>query len=117
DLGALQVDEHGDRTPGVLRGAADVGVVGLVHGVVAVAEVQPRDVYPGIHECADRLVGRGCGSERGDDLGASQINISVSGGEDRVVPNDSPERYAGWRPIARSVGLTGAGSAVSPMRC
>lgn len=28
DLGSLQVDEHGNRATGVLRGAADVGVVG-----------------------------------------------------------------------------------------
>ena len=52
-------------------GGADPLVVGLVIGVVAVAEVQPRDVHPGLDQCPDRLVGGGGGAERADDLSAS----------------------------------------------
>ena len=71
DLGALQVGEDADRMPGHIGGCADALVGGLVVGVVAVAEVEPRDVHPGLDQCPDRLVGCGGRAERTDDLSAS----------------------------------------------
>ena len=71
DLGALQVGEDADGVPGDVGGGADPLVVGLVVGVVAVAEVQSCDVHPGLDQCPDRLVGGGGGAERTDDLSAS----------------------------------------------
>ena len=71
DLGALQVGEDADGVSGHVGGGADPLVVGLVVGVVAVAEVQSCDVHPGLHQCPDGLVGGGGRAERTDDLSAS----------------------------------------------
>ena len=71
DLRALQVREHPDGATGLVARPARVRVRLLVHGVVAVAQVQAGDVDSGAHQVRDRLVGRGRGSEGGDDLGAA----------------------------------------------
>src|SRR5690606_35380506 len=116
DLRALQIHEDRDGSPRVLCGATHVRVVVVVDGVVAVAEVQSRDVHPRIDEGPHGLIRRGRGSECGDDLGTSQSCVSeCSRGMDVAATLPAPA-YAGWRPIARSVGRTGAGSTVSPIR-
>jgi len=75
DLRPLQVDQHGDGSTRVLSGTTHVGVVGIVHGVVAVAEVQTGDVDPRVDQGTDLLIGRGCRAECGDDLRASQHHL------------------------------------------
>lgn len=74
DLRTLEVDEDGDGAAGIVRGTAHVGVVVLMHGVVAVAEVQACDIHPRIDQCAHRLIGGGGGAQGGDDFRASQQN-------------------------------------------
>ena len=71
DLGALQVGEDADGASGHVGGGAYPLVVGLVIGVVAVAEVQPCDVHPGLDQGPDGLVAGGGRAERTDDLSAS----------------------------------------------
>ena len=72
DLGALQVGEDADGAPGHVGCGADPLVVGLVIGVVAVAEVEPRDVHSGLDQCPDSVVVSGGGrAESTDDLSAS----------------------------------------------
>ena len=71
DLRALQVGEDADGAPGHVGGGADALVVGFVVGVVAVAEVEPRDVHSGLDQRPDGLVSGGGRPERTDDLSAS----------------------------------------------
>ena len=56
---------------GYIGGRADALVGGLVVGVVAVAEVEPRDIHSGLDQRPDGLVGGGGGAEGTDDLAAS----------------------------------------------
>ena len=71
DLGALQVDEHGDPALGLVGRPADPEVDLLVVGVLAVREVQAGDVHAGLDEGADlRLAGHGW-PQGADDLGAA----------------------------------------------
>ena len=77
DLRALQVDEHGDRAPGVCGGLAHVLVDLLVHVVAAVAQVHPGDVDAGIDDRADVLVARRGWAEGRDDFCSSHWVPSV----------------------------------------
>ena len=52
-------------------GGADALVVGFVIGVVAVAEVQPRDVHSGLDQCPDGVLSSGGRAQGADDLSAS----------------------------------------------
>ena len=71
DLGALQVGEHPDRPAAVVGGLPDAAEGLLVVGMVAVAEVQPRDVHAGLDELTDPLFGSGRWAEGADDLGST----------------------------------------------
>jgi hypothetical protein len=68
DLGALQVLHHRHVTPQLLRRRPDDLGVPQVHVVVAVAEVEPRYVYPDPDEGPYALLGGGRGSQGGDYL-------------------------------------------------
>ena len=56
DLRPLQVGKDADGSSGHVRGGADPLVVSLVIGVVAMAEVQSRDVHSGLDQGPDGLV-------------------------------------------------------------
>ena len=71
DLGALQVGQDADGVSGQVGGGAYALVTGLVIGVVAVAEVQPCHVHPGLHQGPEGLVAGGGRAKRTDDLSAS----------------------------------------------
>ena len=71
DLRALQIGEDADRPAGDVGCGAHAVVGRLVVGVVAVAEVQARDVHAGLDQCPDHLVGVGGRAEGADDLSAS----------------------------------------------
>ena len=55
DLGALQVDEDAHAVAGLVGSLAHPAVDLLVLGVAAVAEVEPGDVHPGVHQLSDPL--------------------------------------------------------------
>ena len=71
DLGALQIGEDADGASGRVRCGADTLVVGFVIGVVAVAEVEPRDVHSGLDQCPEDVVSRSGRTKGADDLSAS----------------------------------------------
>lgn len=71
DFRSLQVGEDADGVPGAVRRHPDPLVIGLVIGVVTVAEIEPGDVHAGLDEFADRLLRGGRRSQRTDDLSAS----------------------------------------------
>jgi len=48
-----------------------------VFGVVTVAEIEPRDVHSGVHQCPDRVVGAGSRTEGTDDLAAACHGPSI----------------------------------------
>ena len=55
DLGALQVDEDAHPVAGLVGSLAHPAVDLLVLGVAAVAEIEPGDVHPGVHQLSDPL--------------------------------------------------------------
>ncbi len=74
DLGALQVDEDADGAAGGVAGGPHVLADLLVHGVVAVREVEAGDVHAGEHEGVQLLGGGGLGADGADDLGAAHTS-------------------------------------------
>ena len=71
DLGPLQVGEDADGASGRVGCGPNTLVVGFVVGVVAVAEVEPRDVHSGLDQRPDGVVGSGGRTQGTDDLSAS----------------------------------------------
>ena len=71
DLGALQIGQDADRTPGHVRCGSHPLVVGLVIGELTVAEVEPRDIHAGLDQCPDYVVFTGGRAQGADDLSAS----------------------------------------------
>ena len=71
DLGALQIGKDADRAPRHIGCRADPLVMGLVIGVLAVAEVEPRDIHAGLDQRPDDVVFTGRRAQSADDLSAS----------------------------------------------
>jgi hypothetical protein len=67
-LGALQVQQHGDGPAAFALDLPDQVVADLVVGVAAVAEVEPEHVGAGFEQGGDRGPVRTRGTERGDDF-------------------------------------------------
>ena len=73
DLGALQIEEHGDRSAAALGlGAHDPEHLGVIF-VGAVGEVEARHAHAGFDELADTFRSRGGGAEGADDLRAGHL--------------------------------------------
>jgi hypothetical protein len=71
DLRSLQVGQDAHGVAFGVRGLAHHVVDALVVVPVAVAEVQPGDVHPGLNELPDPVRTRGGGTDGADDLRAS----------------------------------------------
>jgi hypothetical protein len=71
DLGPLQVGQDAHRSPRGVGSGAHPLVVGAVVGVITVAEIEPRHIHSGCHECGDSFIAGCRGTQRADDLGSS----------------------------------------------
>ena len=71
DLGALQVREDTDGPAGLVGGLADPSVVGLVVGVLSVAEVEAGDIHARVDQLSDSFLRRDGGTQGADDLGTT----------------------------------------------
>ncbi|SKV53219.1 Uncharacterised protein [Mycobacteroides abscessus subsp. massiliense] len=72
DLGTLQVREHADRAPGLVGCLTHPAIVLLMVGVLAVAEVESRDVHPGFDKLTYKLGGTGRRTKGTNNLSASR---------------------------------------------
>jgi hypothetical protein len=71
DLGALQVGEDADRASRHIRSRAHPLVMRLVIGVLAVAEIEPRDIQSCLDQCPDNVIFTRRRAQSADDLSAS----------------------------------------------
>src|SRR5262249_24837706 len=78
DLRALQILQDADRAAPLLRLAAHHAQRRQVGVVVAVREVQPRDVHARVEQLRDHLGAARGGAERTDDLGAAHTVFTVA---------------------------------------
>src|SRR5690606_28598678 len=80
DLRALQVGEDRDGASRLLGRAAHIREVVVVDGVVAVAQIESRDIESRVDQIPDGLLGRGRRPEGRDDLGSSHRNAFRTAG-------------------------------------
>jgi hypothetical protein len=115
DARPLQVAEHRDVAPHLLRQLAHQRDALGVLGVRAVGEVDAGHVQARVDEAAQHVARGGRGAERGDDLGARRV-ASGHGGAALVGPAGGAAAWRGGKVTPPGGPTTGSASAAASVR-